>query len=383
MKSVDMSFMKGKQTGEMLLTILLWGFLVMGCANGVDTPKLDKLELKLTDNFFLPLDSVTTSNNLFYQVLETDSSTYLTFLNPLVNALYTYDLKRRSIVRVLPIAKEGPNGLGHRVTSFQIISADSILFHSYYRRSLYLTNGQGVVQKTYPLHGDTLEYYPESRAGAGFIRYGSKVFINSGMGCSTTTPELFKTQLIIGLHDSLFNEFLPLPISYKTKRNTFWPKKYCQLYSSFDPDSKRIIYGFAGDENLYFYNMEDDIVQVPMGTGYLGNQKAIPLSRFPGDPMGEFKAFLTYNRFGRVHFDPYRNLILRTFYYRTSDELLAENILRSRASLIVANKQMEILGEAELKGSDEIFFTREGMHQVLFNSGREDSLEIQVYEVVF
>lgn len=355
---------------------------IVGCVNTDAEALLNPIDLELKEHF-LPLDSVTTSNNEFYQVLETDSGTYFTFLNPLVLAIYTYDLDKRELVKTIPLEKDGPNGLGEKVMSYQIISKDSIILHSYYKRSLILINEHGQVLKKYPLYTDSIDHFPRTGDGAGIQKIGHQLFLNSGMGCSTEEPENFSTQIAIDLNDSTITEILPLSSSYRAKKNNFWPRKYCDLFSTYTDSLKGLVYSFAGDESIYYYDTNDTLTSVPFGKGKLGNQRPIPFGKFPKDAMSEFVTFLSYNRFGRIHYDRYRQLLIRSFHNRTPNELIEENILRTESALIVANEKMEVLGEAQLSGDHELFFTQEGLHQVLFNSNREDSLEIRLYEYNF
>ena len=361
----------------------LFGVMSSSDESAPERVKLKALALKQVDSFFLPLDSVTTSNNEFYQYLETDSGAYLTFLNPLVNSLYFYNLDQRALVKKVPLAKRGPNGMGSLLSSYEIISPDTILFHSRNQRRLYVTNGQGKVLKRYPLYKEGLDVYPSSRRGAGIKKIGNKVYLNNDLGCSTDNARLSMMQMSLDLTDGSLNEFLSLPEAYETEKKTYWPRKLCHLYSTFDANTNQMVYSFPGNEEVVKYDLDQSYESLTTGSGYLGNPKAIHISRFPADPMSEFKSFLGYNRYGRIHVDPYNELFLRSYYYKTPQEQLDQNILRTKSSLIIFDKENNMLGEAELIGAHELFFTKAGMHQVLFNSNIEDSLEIRVFDYNF
>jgi hypothetical protein len=346
-------------------------------------PSLKKLALKESEEFAIVLDKETTSNNPYYQLLETDSMTLLTFFNPLNHQLYFYDLDRGLFKQAIRFEKNGPNGVGERVTSYNIVNRDSIILHSYNRRKLLYANWKGQLMGDLTLFNDQLEIAPQTYMGAGPTRMDDWFYFYSGNSCMKR--EEFQPASIVRftIDGKVAEEVMDFPDSYLVPDKGYWPRKLCNVFSTYNPGNQTVIYSYPLHSKVISVSSSGTIQEYEMSLPDFIEQESLSPSEYPGDPFAEFKAFLRYSRFANVYYDPYRNVYLRSFYRATSPGLLEQNKLISEKLMVVANDKFEILGELDFKGTENILFGKKGLYQVLYDTKSEDTLRIKRYEYAF
>ncbi|MCE7994097.1 MAG: DUF4221 family protein [Roseivirga sp.] len=344
---------------------------------------LAPLALIETDEIDLVLDKETTSNNSFYQLIDTDSMPLLAFFNPLNSAIYMYNLDNGKFKKRIDFAKEGPNGIGDRITSFNVISKDSILIHSYYKRKIFFMNWQAEAKGELKLYSETVEIAPQTSRGAGLVWDDSWFYLASGNSCLKLKDFQPASIIKVSRDGSGIEEVVSFPDSYLVQNKGYWPKKLCDVFSAYNPEKKSIIYSFPLEEKIIVVNEKGGVEEFDFGIPNFEKQKGLSPSEYPGDPFAEFKAFLGYSRFANIYYDPYRKVYLRSFYKKTPTEMLEENKLVSEKSMIAANDDFEVLGEVDFQGTENLVFGKKGLYQILFDNNVEDTLKIKRYEYGF
>ncbi len=361
------------------------GVLSINCTSqrGPGDESLKALTLIQAEEISLVLDEETTSNNAFYQLIETDSMSLLAFFNPLNRAIYLYNLDNGELNSKISFDKEGPNGIGERITSFHLLNKDSILIHSYYRRKIFFTNWQAEVVGELKLYSETVDIAPQTSRGAGLFWDDSGFYMASGNSCLKLADFQPASIVKVNRNGRGIEEVMSFPDSYLVKNKGYWPQKLCDVFSAYNPEKRLIIYSFPLEEKLIVVDRKGSIQEFDMGIPNFEKKPSLSPSEYPGDPFAEFKAFLGYSRFANVYYDPYRKIYLRSFYKETPDELLEENKLVSEKRTIVANEDFEILGEIDFQGTENLVFGEDGLFQILFDTSVEDTLKVRRYEYGF
>lgn len=365
-----------------ILSCSLLVFIYSCDDNKISRPELSKLELNEVGKVFLPLDSQTTAINEFYQVLETDSMILFTFFNALNYNLYFYNFNEKTFLKKIPFKKEGPNGIGTYITSYQIVSNEQVIFHTYYERKLSFCNMTGEVIKSFRLHNERNNFYALTNQYASFFIEDNLVTMPSGISCNRIDGVHPLNMMQFDLEDSSINAFLDFPSSYDKSDNKFWPESLCDIYLSRGKDAN-ILVSFPLSDSVISINDDKVTSKHYFGAPNFESDKAIRRSRATGDPMEEIKLTLGYKRYSIIHYDPYKKIHLRSFLDQTDQELLDQNILRLNQSLLVADENLNPIGEMTFQGSDNLFFTKDGMYQIIYSVDIEDSLEVRHYEYGF
>ena len=359
------------------IKILCLGFLTLGifsCANKESDEKLEEtLVFDLNRQIRLPLDSVSTSSNNYYQLVEVNSKSRLYFFNKLNYRIYCYDLDSEALLKTWLFEKEGPNGLGSRVTSFKLLTDSTIIFHSYYRRELIFSKISGDVIQRVPLQNQNLAFSPITSQNQPFIYRDEEFLVYSGR---TSNREKLEDEWFILRYktrdSSISDTGIRLPDFYQTSSNEYFPADLSEPTLTFNSNRKTSLISFPLSDSVIVLNKNGDYSMQYLGTNYhdLGD----PLRKgSPKNPMEQIKDVMRFSRYGSIHFDPYRHIYLRTYMSKTSDELLDANRLVVKQKIVIA----------DFKGTDQLLFSKNGMYQVLFDNSQEDDLIINVFEYGF
>jgi len=96
----------------------------------------------------LPLDDKTGFWHYSMAVDEVSEVDMLSFLNPLNNSLYIYDLENSVLSSKTSFDSEGPNGTGSLTLAFhKYINPDTVLVFNIWQGVMYFTNVKGTVTK--------------------------------------------------------------------------------------------------------------------------------------------------------------------------------------------------------------------------------------------
>lgn len=347
---------------------------------------LPKLKIEEIRSIKLPLDAETTNSNPYYQYIETDSMPLLALFNRLNYSVYLFDLRSERQVAKYAFEENGPDGLGSRVTFFQIASKDSVFFHSYYNRKIYVNKLSGQRVHSYKLYSENSELYPESGAGFPVTVLPDRLVVGSGLPCNWQGDEWGRKDAVTVVNrtnDSVSFNF-EQSASYTNKGGgVYWPHQLCALYSAYNSESGQFVYSSPLENEVKLTDHKGEVVSVDFSSHEFHYEGAVKKANLSNDPMTQLRQWLGYSRYGSIHYDPFRKLYLRAFYPEIPDEKLEQDDLRVSRKMLIANEAVELLGEADFSGNDDIFFTSEGINQVIFDSSNEDVLEVKVYKYVF
>lgn len=364
--------------------ILVLGMLSCSKRDLSERVTLDNVNLIHKRSIMLALDSQTSSLSNFYQVVERDSSTLLLFFNSLNYHLYAYDLLDGKFVSKVAFEKDGPDGLGARVTSFKYLNDSSLIFHNYYGAELVHAKMSGKVSFRYRLRNDEFGFTPETAQNAPFAMMGETVFLYTGLNSNQDDLKI-PMLLSYSLKDSssISNTGITLPALYETSSKRYFPSQLSKLTLDENLADGLVVVSFPLEDSVQIVGKTSEISKK-----YFGSPQHIlkgPLSKSGGPKVGieKIKDFMRYSKYGSIKYDPYRDVYLRTFYKETPEKLLEVNKLRSEQSILFANDDLDMLGVAKFKGTDQLLFAREGMLEVVLSTSQEDSLKVRVYEYEF
>lgn len=367
---------------QLLVPCLILSLLSsISCTRKNEAPQRDlkNIEMELVREFYLPLDNETTTNNPYYQYIDSDSASMLVFFNPLNYHLYFYDLISRELITKLPFEKKGPNAIGDRVTYFNVINRDSILFHSYYSRSLFLNRWSGERIAQHKMFSDNLDVYPESGVGNPVLKIGDSYFLTTGNSCNTTSQDRKSTILTYNEKELSLEASAEYSEAYQLGKSEFWPNQLCTIYKTEHPNGKSLIYSYKLDNHITITDLNTNVQQVEFSHPNFKLKSPLSPATRPSDAMSEFKVSLSYPQYGPILYDKYRNSFIRFFYDETPKNELDQNLLKAYQSLIISDAEFNLKAQANFTGATTVFFNEEGMNQVVYNSKIEDSLKVKVY----
>ena len=355
-------------------------FYVLSCDSEIQKVEQPSLNLIHTKDVYLKLDNETSSYNSFYQLLDYDSLTLLAFFNRLNFNLYIYDLSNGELRQKMKFEEKGPNGLGERVTSFNILEYDSVMFHSYYRSELIVSNFSGEVESRFKMRNDDLDFVPVSSHNKPFLGLESNIYVYSGK----TSNDLDFSNTPILLRYNIKNKKsedtgVRLPDFYKTRASEFIPGDLSEPSLTSNQEGGILLLSFPLDDSVKVISANGEVKSVFFGIN--SHELESPLKKDNGarDPLGKLKDLLTFSRYGAVKYDPYRKIYLRTYVDKTPQHLLDQDILKGDQKIVFADSSLNVIGVADFIGTEDLHFSKEGMLQVIYNNNQEDSLQIKVF----
>lgn len=361
--------------------------ITYGCSDNAEKINEGKVDFVLDRVINLPLDSVTSSNNRFYQIVENDSCSHLYFWNELINGLYVYDLKKESFLNRYIYEIEGPNGLGSRVTSFQFRVDSTVIFHSYYRSELIHTDLNGSVISRIDLKNLNSDNLPTTGQSQPFIIQDSSLLIYSG---KAPYGDNFNSGGIVikkALYDSIFEDSgILLPEYYRFPDGTYYPRIFYSPSLRFDNSNQNLLVSFPFADSLQVIDDKNNVSSKYFGTPQHKLRKPINLKSRVSDPMQDLRDIRSFSNYGGIYHDPINGFYLRTFYDANTKAELEAGDFYVRQQIIIADNSFDVLGVGfgPAHFSEDILFSKLGLLQVLYDTQQEDSLRINVlnYEVI-
>lgn len=369
----------------LLWVILSFGFFLTSCVFEKNQEPQIELVINQVDDLYIPMDAETTPSRNIYQVMESDTTSFLVFFNPLNYNIYIYDLSTRQLVSRTQFEKEGPDGLGDMISYFQLVNDSTLAFHSYYRAELIYANMSGEVITRYKLRTKDFSYTPFSYRDRPFIIIDAEAYfysgdISSGGEVIRDLPMVLKYDL----NDSSKSDTgIRLAQFYQTSKEVHFPGDLSQAYLGANSQDKLLVVSFPLDDSVRVIRPDGEIQAKYLGVE--GHEVKKPLkNRYDApNPRDQMKDIFRFSSYSSVRYDPFRDLYLRTHYSATPDALLEEGRFTMKWQTVVADGDLNVIGVANAFGVDNVLFTREGILELTFVQTQEDSLWVRVYEYAF
>ena len=377
---IDLQNNKAKQ----LIWLFVLPFFCIGC-NPAESNSLKELNVNVSNNITLELDSVTTNSNPDYQFIETDSMNILALFNAINNSLYYYNFDNKSFVKKLKFETEGPNGVGSRVTNFHIYTQDSIVIHSYYLGKILAFDGQAKLISSLDVSSKDLndDFLPQSGPGFPLMQRNGKAYMTVARSCNYIDKTVIKQKGVLlrtNLNDNSKDLMLEFPkVYFKDSQDQYWPSKLCNLYYT-ENEEKDFVVSYPLSDSVTVLTNSGSIQVKAFSWPNIKRQKPIKRREVSPGPMGEFVSYLRYTRYTEIFYDPFKQVYLRKVELATPKDLLDRNQLKTEMYYLVADKEFNVLGFFKNSGTGHVFFTKDGMNQVKFSSSNEDVLTIKVLD---
>ncbi|GAA5038023.1 hypothetical protein GCM10011506_35490 [Marivirga lumbricoides] len=327
-----------------------------------DTQKPQDFEnlvsFKLDSILRIPIDQYTpyrTYNSQYVQE-EGGSKELLLWSNRAINAIEIYDLNLGKLEKRLKVKKEGPEGIGGKLTGFQYISKDSLLVTNNKRYEFYLVNSKGNAYQKYSTFPDKSEkeisvpvvydYRPimYAKPVVYIVAKPDKDYNKKGWWSGDLLLEL-------NLESKKYKYELPGPQKFDEKVHGAFFSHHSMLYNG-----EEIIVSFPIHSDILLFNPKRNNVQWK----YAGSKyfSVIPSWENPAAGKSE-KFYIESNSYREILYDKWNKLYYRLAYRKV--EYLDKNNRRVNwdykiPSIIILNEQFEKVGEYDLP--ENTYYTR-------------------------
>ena len=334
----------------------------------------DSLSMEEVGTISFPLDSVTGFYHNSIQAFSQADSSYLSFFNEEVNALYIYNYETGNLVKRISYAIEGPDGLGNKYNiGHCIINLDSVLICTPQSFNLFLTNGKGRVLKRYKIRekkSDIDLAYPDPCAVKPIIVKDAKAYITGLMLGIENVIDQTKVFNVAEV-DLVSGNVRPLVTRPDIYARGQWGmiSKY-HVYPCYNPLSGRFIYSFGLIHEVLETDHLGFVEWRYNGSKYFSHIKpfskdAITKETYPGkDPLQKYDH--TTPSYYYITFDPYRKLYYRFATLPLSVDEYNATDRQHQPSIIILNEKFEKTGETVMPKTGfnyrMIFLNKEGLH---------------------
>lgn len=327
--------------------------------------------LKATgDSIIFPLNPTTTVliRSLFpYE--DKDGNEYLTFQNEVEPEILVYDMNTQEYVKTITLEKEGANGVG-LFCGYYIQSWDEIYIPCRMKNEIDVVNSNGEISKRLPysktIQGKTtIPSAAYTRIPICFI--GQNMYINQEPNrrlrdrmVEDSPVTLMLDTITMQLNESSLR-FPPVMSSEKLSGNTLGVEfTYSRCYNG-----NSFLYSFFFDEDISVVSPTGKLERkVKVKSRYLDRIYSDNRSPSGMDDLAKILCEIPF--YGSMIYDKYRDVYYRFVYPETEVSLTDKCVDiwllgRSRFSIIVLNKDLEVIGETlfpENVYASKLFFVR-------------------------
>jgi hypothetical protein len=309
----------------------------------------------------LPLDDKTGFWHYSMAVDQASDGDKLSFLNPLNNSLYVYDLDNSVLKSKTPFDKEGPNGTGSLNLAYhKFISPDSILVFNMWQGVLYLNNIEGEVSWKLPLIDRKIEGIipnPEPSLSAPMILMNNKLYITCSIDRYEENYAGRKSVMTFDMSTKVIDYIIDYPAIYS---QAYWGSVFKYVPSiDLGLDRNSLVVNFPVDPWIQKIDDEGEVLSIHYEVSS-HIDKIDPLDpdvktavRVNHNVANQEKKeySLTNSDFNKIISDPYNNLYYRVAYIRPTLEKLCSGTPTPDFSISILNKEFEKVGEKFFDGS--------------------------------
>jgi hypothetical protein len=342
-------------------------------------------EFTLDDETALPLD--------YMQYIDTDSASYLLFVNEAYNnSIYFYNYETTDFARKIQYDKEGSNGV-HKIRGCLYVNDDSIFVYNYWGYTLYLTNAKAEVKDKYKLYeipesldDRTRMIYPSPypQTATPIKKIGNKIylfgFVAGEIDYETSTNRPNCTILDLE-RDTFFNSVSSPPQYIKYN----WGGGFMRL-AYYDVADSALVVSFPVDHNIIRVTQDKHQETFYAGSSRIDKIKSYPQRKGLMPESGKERIWMMgIPDYQNILYDKYRKLYYRIARLPWTDFKPGERGNKKPVVVIVLDSRLYYLGEVLLPDSVKwypysSFVSREGLDiQVITND--EDKLTYYLFNV--
>ncbi len=299
---------------------------------------------------------------------------YLTFQNDEESEILVYDMNTRRHVKTITLDREGANGVG-AFSGYYIRSWNEIYIPCMMKSEIDVVNEKGHIWKRLP-YSETdqgkraMPFVAGTRTPLTIIN--QKIYIPQSPNLSLTDKVMEDSPVTLMLDTATRQlsefelRFPPVLTSEELSRGTLGVESaYGQCY-----DGTNFLYSFFFDENLFVVSPDGKLERkIKAKSRYLDRIYAD--KRVPSDLGDLAKTLCEIPFYGALIYDKYRDVYYR-FVYPETEMLATDNCVdiwllgRSRFSIIILNKNLEVIGETlfpdNVYASKLFFIRKDGLY---------------------
>lgn len=337
----------------LVIFIIFYGCIRKPLPNEIE--KINEVNLIETEKVLeLRIDNKTKNicNALFYYEANKNVR-YLTFLNAGQNEIQFYNIDSAKLSYKVKLSIEGPNGTG-KILGFTVQSLDSIYITSKTNINiLYMVNREGDIIKKYHvkkfLFGDYIfggvsyHYNP-------ILKIENKLYLGVFLADMPSTIERMNHRKLTVKIDLQNDSIEIMPLEYPDL-SSGEANKIVSFIPSRTYNGKEFIFNFNGSHNLYITkDMKNFNNHVLAKSRYIN--KKIKSIKETTNFLQRSKCFLETPHYSTIIYDKYREVYYRFVYpgikVDISDDLMDLNMFKKVFSIMILNKDLEIIGETML-----------------------------------
>jgi hypothetical protein len=351
-------------------------------------------DLMVSGTLTLPQDSVSGINVSTLQLLIGDKNEYLYADDPACRCINVYSLTSRTLVKKIPLAKDGPDRIPGSATSMYVHHPDSIFILSHGIPRLNLINGQGQMLKVFNLPGmtDTGEKgYNSFPTGTN----SNRMFVRNGLLHLNTinidiVPDHTKifTCMTVDLTTGVVGYLYPRPSHYNVGNWGFasMMTRHCLIYNERE---EILVLSHGNAHTLTTMHGNGTQHEIHAGSNYLGPLKPVSKNRSLFIEESEARKHeMKTGFYSSINYDPFREVYYRFVTLPIPESKQHKYKYGELKSIILLDKDFNLLGEHLIPGGYDYsmkFVNRKGLH--IFNTEKyhqsnEDSLIFDVFTLV-
>lgn len=359
-------------------SILIPLIVTLGCTQSNESTTVPSPSYRMTlhaadEVLRLAVDARTShvSDYLTYHFDEQRNLEYLVSVNRSINEIQFYDLSTAKLAFTIPIATEGPTGIG-AIASVEVDDLDSLFVFPVQGDEIFLIGADQDFFKS--INFMAPDGYSNAQSGSLYFSanpyvLGDKVFVKAlyETNFRTVSPQKL-SQTHLGYAIDLGSggvEFM----------QHFYPPDYFELgmrhydFSASFSDNG-FVYSFFGDHQLYVSkSAQEKLRGVPGKSQYL--KAELPVFPADGDRYDRAQYFSTADHYGNLIYDAYRAVYYR-FCYPSVDvedmQTVRENLDNpQKFSIQIFDKDLNMMGETLFESNQKylpknVFVGRRGLY---------------------
>jgi len=311
------------------------------------------------DTYSIPLDEssgIMSSNLQFFQI---EKKRYLAIGYGKATKINVYDFDKQSLIKTFQFEKEGPDGVGGEIRGFFIENLDKVYVNGYWKRKIFLLNGNSKVIDKFSYNQD--EEYPSIEP----TTFCPITVIDNYLYCSgnlmnhrfvSRHQPMSRINLLEG-YTSLLGESPEI-----TQKANFYPNH--QLKYTYIEDQEKFVLSFNVSDSLYVSNFQNSRKAYYAKSKFIESIDPISYDKKFEPPSKERMKYNLIGQYKGILYDKYRK-----YYYRIGAKTMSiEEYKENRGFnyfLMVFDENFNLLGEVDLPGEAApilSFITEKGLY---------------------
>ena len=330
--------------------------IILACGEReAGVPHDSDYEFLLVDSVSMEIPGTVNVNSICVKMYAQAGREYLFWENRSRFGIELFDLTDQKYIRPILFSREGPNGIPSISGGFSVLGFDSIFVSSYEVGKLHWFDSAGVLKEVLR-HADTTLIFENNAIGinskfrSDLYRYKDKLILPYSTANFPTMPseETVHDMQVVKIYDLVEKTYDPSGLHFD--------------YDIYDPLSLLLVPSHIMMEDRYYYQIATQSA-IRYTDDFETKHKKEAKSRYHteyvqtrkyADPFAFKLADFSYRS---LYGDPHREVIYRTVKLpaqdvKTADSKKEFNDIYERISIMILNKELDVLGETLFEHSN-------------------------------